>query len=99
MKTWLVVIAVVLLNLAIVLVAMTPAVVTYAQLPSPGVGCSACSNPEVQTALARAAEVGRAQIQGLVISHSRWVSALALVNVSVVLVALYVRKRGAGDVV
>ena len=83
MTRWLLLIVAVLVNVAAVLVALSPSVVTYADVQPKGVTCIACT-AEAQTAVIRAAAIGRSQVQSLVGSNAWLLVTLALVNVAVV---------------
>jgi hypothetical protein len=98
-KTWFTIAAVLVANAALIFFAVAPGVVTYAELQPAGITCSSCTSPEVQAALTRAASAGRAQIQGLVLSHMWWVAALAIANFVVVLVLLFGNTRRARNAV
>ena len=84
MTRWLLLAIAVVSNLIAIAVALAPGVVTHAELPLRDVTCSTCATPEVQSALARAAAIGRTQIQALVQSNMWLLAAMALVNVIVV---------------
>ena len=99
MKTWFTIAAVIVLNIALLFLALAPGFVTYAEVPPPAVTCSLCSNPEVQAALTHAAAVGRWQIQGGIVSSAWWVVALCLANVGIAAAALIVQRKKAGNAV
>ncbi|MDZ4055432.1 MAG: hypothetical protein U1D69_00435 [Polynucleobacter sp.] len=67
-------------NVALVVVALAPGFVTFAELPPKAIACSVCATPEVQKALAQAASFGRGQIQSMVSSHAWMLFALALAS-------------------
>jgi len=83
MARWLLFTVAVLVNVAAVLVALSPSVVTYADVQPAGVTCTTCT-AEAQAAVIRAAAIGRAQIQSLVGSNEWLLIAIALANVAVV---------------
>jgi len=62
--------------------------VTWAQVVPTGISCSACSQPEVQSALIQAATMGRAQILGQ-LPNSWLVLGLASFNIVVVGLLLF----------
>jgi heme/copper-type cytochrome/quinol oxidase subunit 2 len=85
------------LQVALVAIALSPALVTFAELPPSGVSCSTCSSAEVQIALIRAAAVGRAQIQQLVFSQVWVLVGIALLAIGVaVRLAILSRERKNG---
>ena len=84
MARWLLFAIAVIANLAAIAIAVAPGVVTHAELPPSVIACASCTTPEVQSALARAAAIGRTQIQALVQSNIWLLVAVALVNVGVV---------------
>jgi len=79
-------------NALLVLVAIAPGFVTYAELPPSGVACATCTTAEAQLALVRAAAVGRAQVQSLVRPNSWLLFAIALLNVAVVGVLVWMSR-------
>jgi hypothetical protein len=84
MARWLLFAVAVIANLAAIAIAVAPGIVTHAELPPTTVACPSCSTPEIQSALARAAAIGRTQIQALVQSNMWFLVAIALVNVGIV---------------
>jgi len=64
-------------------VALAPGLVTYAEIAPAGVTCTTCVTPEVQSALIRAAAIGRAQIQSLIQSDVWLIATIALVNAAI----------------
>ena len=83
MTRWLLLAIAVAANISTVLVALAPGVVTYADVQPAEATCATCT-VEAQTAVIRAAAIGRAQIQSLVSSNAWLLIAIALVNVAVV---------------
>ena len=83
MARWLLLGIAVVMNIATVLVALSPSVVTYAEILPPNIVCSTCP-PEAQAAVIRAAAVGRAQIQSLVASNASLLIGLAIANLAAV---------------
>src|SRR5690242_13159537 len=88
MARWVLLGVSVLLNVALILVALSPSVVTYAEVPPKGVSCPGCDT----TALARAAEAGRAQIQSLIASNTWILVGLAIANLAVVVALIWVLR-------
>ena len=82
MARWLILALAGVMNIATVLVAWAPSVVTYAEVLPPNFACSTCT-PEMQAAVIRAAAVGRAQIQSLVASSASLLVGLAIGNLAV----------------
>jgi hypothetical protein len=72
--------AVLLLNAAIVLLAVAPGLVTYAEISPTNIACSICGSPEVQKALSQAASFGRGQVQGHLVSNAWLLTVLALMS-------------------
>ena len=91
MTRWLLLAAAVLLNVALVLVALSPSVVTYAEIQPPGISCPSCS-PDEFTAVKQAAAVGRAQVQSLVASNGWLLLGLAIANIVVVMVLVWMLR-------
>jgi hypothetical protein len=80
MKRALLLVGVILSCVALGLVGLSPAIVTYAELPPVGISCNSCSTPDVSLALAKAAAAGRAQIQSLAMSNGWLLVVLGAVN-------------------
>src|SRR5215831_7696428 len=83
MARWILLGAAIVTNVLVVLVALAPGLVTYAEVQPSGITCATCTS-EAYAALVRAAAIGRAQIQGHVTSNTWLILALALANLIVV---------------
>ena len=81
MKHWITFFVAVLLNLAGIFFALSPGLVTYAEVPPKEISCSLCSTPEVQQALIRAVALGRSQISGLLQSNTWLIITVGAINV------------------
>ena len=82
MARWLLLALALASNTATVLVALAPSVVTYAEILPADFGCSTCTR-EAQAAVVRAAASGRAQVQSLVASNTLPLLGLAMANLVV----------------
>jgi hypothetical protein len=92
MARWLILAIALAINVAIVLVALAPSVVTYAEVLPPNMVCSPCT-PEAQAAVIRAAAVGRAQIQSLVASSAPLLVGLAIANLAVLASFMWLSRQ------
>jgi hypothetical protein len=81
---------VLLANIFAVLIALSPSLVTYAQVIPDGITCTGCNGADVQSALIRAANAGREQVIGTVQSQSHWLILAALLNTLVIGLLLFV---------
>jgi len=86
---WLLISIVILANVAAVLLALAPTLVTFAEVLPHGINCASCSSPEVTAALIHAASAGRAQVIGVASSYSWLLVAVACFNVAAVIAALF----------
>jgi len=89
---WLIFIGIVIVNLVGIYFALAPDLVTFAQVAPPDIHCAACTSPEVQQALMRAAAFGRSQAAGLI--RPQMITAVAAVNIAAVACILF-RLRAA----
>jgi hypothetical protein len=85
---------VVVANAALVLLAMTPGIITFAEIPPKEVVCDVCSTVEAQRALVRAMSMGRAEIQSLVRSNIWPLAMVAALSVAAAAGLLWAPGRG-----
>lgn len=81
-----------ILNGAIYLMAISPALVTWAHAAPTYIMCSVCNSAEVQEALAAAVDVGRMHVLSLVRTFSWPVIALCIANVALTVAASWRRS-------
>ncbi len=86
---WFLIGAVLLANIAAVLFALLPTLVTFAEVLPDGVYCAACESPEVKAALIRAASAGRLQVIGISSSYNWLFIFVASFNVAALVAALF----------
>ena len=91
MLRWLLILISVFANLCGLYLAALPTVISYAQLAPTQDKCLACGTPEIQLALVRAASAGRGQIIDYLSSVSPWLIVIALLNVTIAVLVLFVR--------
>ena len=97
MSRWFLLAMAIVANAVSVFVALVPGIITYAELPSDVVTCNICSLPEFQTALTRAAAIGRAQVAGFIQSNTWVLVASAVVNISIVGALIYMLRSKRTD--
>jgi hypothetical protein len=82
MIRWLLFLLIVFSNLILVVSSVGVGFVTWAEIVPEGISCFACSQPEVQAALIKAADFGRSQILNN-LPNVWFVSGLAIFNMLV----------------
>ena len=88
---WIALLVVVAANVLMWLQVISPTLVTWAKVVPDGVTCGLCGAPEVQAALATAAEVGRTHMAQHIHVAAAWVAAVAALNILVVALLLFRR--------
>ena len=66
MLSWALIIISALANFGLAFLALSPSLVTFAQVVPDGVDCMHCGGADVQSALRAAAEAGRSQVVGVI---------------------------------
>ena len=84
--------SIITLNGFLVFLALSPGIVTYAEIIPQAVQCSLCDNVEVQKALLKAASSGRAQITSLIQNNSIIILAACISNCILVALLLFSSK-------
>jgi hypothetical protein len=82
-----------LINAALVVVAVSPTFVPYAETAPSGVTCLGCEAPDVQWALTRAAKRGRDEILPMVEGSRMIILGLTSANVLLVAAAAWKSRR------
>mgnify|MGYP007034350743 CR=1 FL=1 len=88
MIRWCLFLLTVISNLILVVSSVGAGFVTWTEIVPEGISCSACSQPEVQAALIKAADLGRSQILSN-LPNVWFISGLALFNILVIGLLLF----------